>query len=580
MNSSDKELELLRQANKNLSNSFSRFALISLAIYGFIIFTFAHAFKQIDDKGITEKLQEIDKFSDTTGETAWSLKAHPFEDFFLLSYFFEPSQSIKGLKSWRSITILLFNPHPKPSKDTSKNKNDALLIQKKNAEEIRKIYNDAFKTELGFSAVKIPIDLRNWAPILPLFLLISIVYLYILRKKRKLINMAISHIIQNIKKSNPDSVTTIDLLTFSDNPFSTTEYSRHPRQLLECLYMASIVWITIYFLFILMPILKNISFFVSIVFFPFVFLSVYYAIAYSLYVSTRLQRQFETQIGLIYPLNFFIKFSKKYKEKCQQMATKIKPRLLLTSGSLLTLLTLFLAMSISMSISIKGCNKIAISGYDIVVGKDEFKSSDSFILGSKGGSLQIIDESIKTLWITVFGESLFESSENYYKFVQFHQTIARIAYTVSLVLAIVTVLLVIISFKKTNVFQNNHFNAWFFKISGAISLFFIADLDFILITPSLKIIILIIYYLIPIILWFTLGFSIKESKIKRWIICRNTLFILVILPLFLLLPFLFIPLIVLLGMTGVKLALGNLSLLVGTQLICLGYMQLHKDRSN
>jgi hypothetical protein len=586
MNSSDKELELLRQANKNLSNSFSRFALICLAIYGFIAFTFAHAFKQIDDKSITEKLQKINEFSDTTKETAWSLKAHPLGEFFLLNYFFEPTQSVRDIKNWRNITIRLFRSYPEPikneQKDLSIKKDEALLLQKKNAEEIRKIYNDAFKTELGFSGVKIPFDLRNWLPILPLFLLISIVYLYILRKKIKLINMAISHIVQNIKKSNPDSVTTLDILTFSDNPFSTTEYSRHPRQLLEYLYMASIVWVTIYFLFILMPILKNISFIVNIVFFPFIFLSIYYAIAYSLYVSTRLQRQFETQLGLIYSLNFFIKFFKKYKERYQQMAAQVKPRLLLTSGSLLTLLTLFLAMSISTD----GCNKRTISGYDIVIGKNESKSGFGVNIKSDGssnaqqediGGLRIIDESIKTPWITVFSESLFESSENYYKFVQFHQTLARIVYTVSLLLAVVTVLLVIISFKKIKIFLNKHFNTWLFKISGATSLFFIADLDFILITPPLKIIVLIIYYLIPIILWFYLGFSVKESKNNRWVRWHNILFFLVILPLFLLLPFLFISLIILSVVTGVKLALGTISLLVGTQLISFGYMQLYRN---
>jgi hypothetical protein len=87
MGVSDKDLELLQKASDQLSANIARFSFLRLTLLAVLVFTFANAFKQIDQT----KIAQVEALGPVTGVASRNLYIDRFQEFFLLDHLLSDS---------------------------------------------------------------------------------------------------------------------------------------------------------------------------------------------------------------------------------------------------------------------------------------------------------------------------------------------------------------------------------------------------------------------------------------------------------------------------------------------------------
>jgi hypothetical protein len=509
----DKELELLRSASDQLTTTISRVSLLRLLVLAVLVFTFANAFKQIDPQA----LHELEVLEPITKVEAGSFNLDRFQDFFVLNRLFsEQSASTSESASpeqrsfppltqaaWdqaRPILIRYSNDNKSLIEQESSritqaiqdNKQEELPreiidsakgAQQQLAQQIRKNYKDAFSAELGMVGTKTTIDLRNWLAFLPFIFLFSEAYLLIQRKKLKLLNSVLAKRVEQAEAAAPNSVPTAYRLLL--DPERTSDYARHPNQLVEILYLMCSIGLLVYFVVAARSFLAGVSFGQNLltITIPVSFtliIAALYTWFYYRAVSIRLEEQLRRQEAIVTNPSRFVLWAGKIKDFFRRPFRQV-PRFWLTTGAGLVLITL--AMSVSMD-SCGGPKR----GYELLTNPRMFepRTTASVSTGTTAAWPTALYSNLR------FNKSVRDDDGLRY-FIRLNQRLGRTAYLTGLLTAAVSLLLVMLSFVRPRVLHSRAINVLLSLTCGGALLFILADFCFYFVTPRWKLVVLAAY---------------------------------------------------------------------------------------
>lgn len=615
MNLPEKELELIEEATQRLSSSIVRIAILRLTLLGIIVFAFANAFRQIGEKDIAEKINDIDKLESLTNVSAWNLGAYAVQDFALLrGWLTNPraDESRVPVERAREVLSKYLQKEPGPNNKTpdreaktpvseepsvkqkiqdpraepndgentlepptdeeilrlsdrkirqaeDKERQAAAELQNRLAEEVKKAQVEVFSPEYSIAGAKLKTDLRNWFALLPFLLITSELYLYILRKQRKLLRLLASSLIHS-NTATLSSIPTLHKLLFADRPGAVAAYERYPSRLSETIYFVLSLSFLIYLALIAEPIWKGLAWVHYIVLSMPLLTAVFYAVACAFYVSTKLEMQFTSEAALTVSAGKLITLWQRIRERGRRIAAREIPRFWLTTGSGLILLTLYLGVGVDSCGGVKRGRELLFNPVQVTyVGKDE--------------SIPDLTEKEDVTWWSTALLSYVRSydpdnpSRTTFNLVVLNQHLGRGTYILSLMLAALTIALWLSSYSRLSLLKTRWLSSLLYFVSGGTLLFFVTDLYLAFYPTKLKFVLMLACWLTPLTLWASLGFS--QKKQATWANVRPIVLI-VIAPLAVL--SVLIPTITLFD--DKETLSGLLVLLLGVFTLCLGYRQL------
>jgi hypothetical protein len=521
MASLDKELEALRKEHQQLSDHISRFALISLTILFIFVLGFSRACSRINGKEVRTRVDKITAQSNLSGrqpdisyvfilqelvgEEDGEPEASPTpcgQQPAQVAAVNDSSEAPPQASPAEAAPEAAQAPTPatsQPEQETEEERKRAEENQKKEEErekqeadeeqtkqenELEGLAQTWFYVSVPLLPSSVTIDLRYWIFSLPLIFWFSGLYLYILSKKQALLRSLAAYKVQ----SDNDSVATnVDRLLFNNDPARESEFSSYPSRLATYLYVAGIIILPLYLIIVGEPfwIAWNWSLLKGFAKVPVII--TFYIVAYCLYVSVKLNQQLTELTGWSPAPNPIVSLWNESRQVIRRLLLSFKPQISLTTGSLLTLVTLFTLLT-------KDCTGKPYKGYQ-------------FALLADGSD-----------WI-------YNNSDIYHH-------VARILYVVSIVLAIFTLVVVVIPKIYSELLANRRVQAWLFVIAGTISLFLISDfsLDFF---PLLAYSFIVKYliWLVPTAVWYRYILIRGSDRPDKWERIR-ALLIIFYLPLF------------------------------------------------
>lgn len=377
-----------------------------------------------------------------------------------------------------------------------------------------------FGVEPPIPGVKMNLDLRYWIFILPPLFFLSAIYLHILRMKIELLKAVAA---SRLSHANWAEITEVDRLYFEGN----SPYMRFPSNMGAGIFIACYLFLPVYLF------LSGASFWSywatsSLVVLGFVIMSfALYSFSYAHFVTVRVNREISRLTNLPIKHTFTDKALGKSKHILQRVAHLLNPRIPLSSGALLILLTLWL------TITKTGCEATPYKGYQV-------------LLGEEGAD-----------WYTSLG--LFEGTS------LFLSTIGRVTYAMALMLAAVTILIIIIPRMYPTMERNARLRKALLAIAGAVLILGIIDFSTQSgLFPVQEGVIRLTISAVILGVWIRLALS-DEKRRQKWIRIRPPLLIFSI-------PFYVLAV----AFVFQKLVLPGLAAyFAGTNILFLGFMQLH-----
>ena len=559
----EKELELLQGATDKLQTNISRVSLVQVSLLAFVVFAFANAFKQIDPQLIAQKSDEIRKLSAVSRTPVESYNLGRFDEFFILGGLVgdPPSRDIEvgelDDSSWDKARDVLINyPEGKAAIDKFENpKKEAfgeaaatdersntniveeldsesslklppeIILSAKNLQhtlslEVHKSYNDAFTKELSIVGSKIYLDLRNWAVFLPFLFLLSQVYLLIQKKKLRLINAIAAERVEGVGNPAANTVPTAYRL-FLDGVSARTAYARHPAQFISALTGLGVATLGIYLVVASRPFFAGVDlveglFVITVPTVITLVIAVSYCLSYYWAVSSQLEEQILQSENISLRPSALRAFRDKVRSKLRKLQEWRKPRAWITTGGALVLISLVLTVSVDSCGSPK-------RGYEFVKRPAVIESGLQ-----KDGTYQFADEDTTAWWPTALISLMRindtpKMNRKMGLLIAAHEHLAWILYVTAIGLSLVSMVLVGLSIFVPSVLGNKVVPIVFSVGCGLVSLFFIADICFYYISPLLKSVLLLAYWIVPMLLFLLLGFSTKPGRSARWFRCRSVI---------------------------------------------------------
>ena len=484
----DKDLEILRKEQSNLSDYTRKIAILSLTILIILIVSFARACEKVNGEEVKMRLCQIDKII----EDAETAKTHADRD---VSYVFDlfpndnknckldcprpsPSPSAypsPSLGTGQQSAQPPSSPTPaavgSPSNDQSFEINRELECKKAIENTLEESAQKWFAVKAPVPGVDITIDLRYWIFSLPILYFLSGIYLHILRKKIYVVTMLGSHRIQAGR-----DVTQMDRLLFCGSSPARPAFSRFPASLETALFMFSYLFLPVYLFYVGAPFWSSWTT-SSIIWNVVVLLTLtFYAIAYAHFAAQRLDQQLVALTKQNSQRNLINSLLERSKRIINWLRNTVPPKLTLSTGSLLIILTLFLAMTQ------ESCGETKYKGWDIVRGVP------------------------RATWFTanwVFGGV--DTSYN---------SIARLVYIIAVCLAVTTIVVAVV-----RPLQRAWIVLFLSKITFIVFLFGLNDF-WLGILNWIKLVV----WVVPIFLW--LRYSVFADNRERWVGIRSALVVL------------------------------------------------------
>jgi hypothetical protein len=518
----EKDLDALHKEYDQLGTKISRFSVLTLAAVFFFVISFSHSCKTlVNDPEVKTRLCHIQALNQSSAklpadkeDISDGLKALPLQ----LSSCPTPTPTPEpastpvaspGPSPSPQPTVVAVakktgtQAKPSPSVDTrteDEKKLDTFVAQAnqqsaRDAEETAQVkasnaamIDEAlslkdrtvtiFTKEVSLLGFKIDINLLYCAPLFPLLFLMAQSYIFILRAKQDLLRCIAA---QTIQKAEVENVTKLDNLVFSSSAARLTPYNRHPAWLQSVLYALGLFVISLYFVASCIYFWRHspattiiaISIFVANT----LWIIVFYTIAYTQYVSGRLAAQVKTAFDCEVPTPLIRRVWADAQEwvGSVRLGLRFRPRVSLLTGSLLVLSTLFLATASSC----EGPRK----GYEFFAGINEAR----WFMDDSGA----------------FSEKLL---------------LGRTVYVMSVALAGITLLLLLAALVFRDVLRRRRLMAALFLVSGTASLFLIAELGFVYLLNLwvMADLLRLIYWVIPLLLWYWFGFIFWRRGRERW----------------------------------------------------------------
>jgi hypothetical protein len=198
------------------------------------------------------------------------------------------------------------------------------------------------------------LDLRIWAFLLPLAVILSEIYLWVLRYKRGILY----DLGRFLAQSEPASTTAVDSLRFVDQNHTGAAFTRHPGEFeLACTFLGGFA-LLLYVANTGLPFWNGWDAFSRYALVNFYGVFIVYAIAYVAHVKRQLDRQIATVKGLRPPRSRILEQWQRAAAWIGSGARRLRPRLKLSTGSVMVLGTLWLLVAAPM-----GCEPETGLGY-------------------------------------------------------------------------------------------------------------------------------------------------------------------------------------------------------------------------
>ena len=537
-----KEFELLEVAIDRLSTTITRLNVLRVVVMAVLVFTFAKAFKQIDQN----KIEQINELWAVTKTNARDLNIDRFRDFFLLNSLLRdatdfpvsPGTLDLNQTSWgRAREVLIQHKETKEALDKHENQIEIIAminqpdeaesytdiklrlpseivepakkLQRELASGVQQNFRDAFTAELSLIGTKIAVDLRNWLAFFPFLFIVSQIYLLIHRKKRSLLIAILSKRVKDSERAAPESVPTVYRLLTNKGTSEGSVFATQPSQFLSRLLAVCFGGLLVYLVIAASPFLEGLSFAenffnltlpIGVV----LLLSAFYSWVIYLPVSRQLEAQVLEAEGIESKTHWTILAREKVQFALSRIFKRV-PRFWLTSGAALVLITLFMATFVD------GCGGPK-SGYEFVVRPAVIEA------GLKADGSYVFEDSEEgAYWFPARWSlaRLHEPMQRVVWWATLNQLLAWITYVISLLLAAISLLLVAASFRLPNLLYNRVANKLLMLTCGVVSLFIMSDICFYFVSSRLKFALLTVYCVVPLLLYILFGFS--SRKRETWL---------------------------------------------------------------
>lgn len=334
----ESELKLLREEQRRLATAISRFSFVSLALVLLFVIAFSRAYDQIDVSDVRRQVAEVRRLGRI------SSKGPDLSYVYLL---FPESALAIDTKQYSVAEQVAA-------------RNSRLALEKSLEEQAKKW----FMVKISALGSDLEFDLRYWIFFLPLLLWASALRLGILTEKEQ----AVKDIAANIvTKSDAKEITRLDRLLFGDTPGSATPYARQPVRIERLAYISCLT-ISLVYLFVEgwhfwrlwgpANLLKIAGVLASITFYLYI---------YGRAVRLSIASQAQTFTEVTPYRHRFVKtreFLKRFADRTFSPVRR-RPRLSISTGSLLVVLTLFLGVARSCD-----SDSTRYTGYDLLRHKD------------------------------------------------------------------------------------------------------------------------------------------------------------------------------------------------------------------
>ena len=410
----NKDLEELTKEHKDLSDQLRRAAILSLTVLTLLVISFARACEKVNGVDARNRVCQIKKVGERSGSTPnISYIFSQFEDTTCTDPCLAPrvtAAASPGPTPSSSPTPAITNQAVVPESTgseaqaaptpTEAQRNSDRECQAKLEAALEASAEEWFGVEAPIPGVKVNLDLRYWVILLPFLFFLSGIYLHTLRMKRRVVEALAAHKLSCV---SPEDVSPVSSLYFDKH----SRYKRFPGGLGEAIFITIYLLLPIYLLIVYLSLAEEWSdgslLGMSL---PFGTLLLY-SVSYGHLVTNRLHDEIVRVTNQPPPPNFLRSALNRVKAVIQSIAKRVSPRFPISLGSVLLFITL------TLTISHNGCADKRYTGYDIVVGTEgaEWYIAQNFI---------------------------FETVSS------FDATEGRIMYTMVLLLALVSAMLVLI----------------------------------------------------------------------------------------------------------------------------------------
>lgn len=506
-----KELASLREEHQKLARSKTRVAIFTLSTYFLLSMTFSRAVAKINSAEAHAIISEIISLRKTTGEEPG------FPPFLALSY---RSQVVSARDTEAEAAL---TPQAKEAARRRQRALEATLAQKE---------KEWFTFEAVILGSHLELDLHSWIIATPFILFASGSYFFILLKKRQQVTRLGMHFVQQATLGSPSS---IDRLYFQPvGRRYAPPYTRYPADLEPLAYAVALLALTTNLAFRLSSIAGS-EFNEWLVWIGLFLVTLgIYAFGYSCVISILLERQVDSLLHICNPgLAARVWTRSKKWSRAFLKPLRRRPRISVSMGSVLVLLSLPLAMTVH------SCGE-ARTGYDLMLGR-----SDAH-------------------WFTVPEGFLVEAPPWLPS-----DLLGKLLYRISITLAIGSLLVVVADRRLPGLLSNSKLVKTCLLISGLTTLFVTASLGFIIVSFWLVVseTATILVWFVSGLLWCRYNLSDDAAVAERWPTVRAFLLIL------------FVPLIVINTLALVECAIdgrtnGVMAFCTGNYLTTLGYLEL------
>ena len=330
---------------------------------------------------------------------------------------------------------------------------------------VAEIYDKAFRLHLTLLGAEADFDLRSWIYIVPFLVLLSAVYLSILRKKRQLL---VGVIAPRMLGAKPTEASLLDLTQSPHHDGRETAFDRFPGEFIRLVDVSVCVALFAYLLYSAQPIFDIWDGPAGWSGLGLLCVAIFYVTAYREYVARSLDAQIETLLSINLPKSKKWRFWERTSTVLWRVRRHASAKLCLPAGSALVLLTLLLP------VCMVSCNKDQRSrshinygnGYQLIRGEGFWPGA--FYLKNLG---RVSDE-----------------SEGFPSESAIARRSGRTTYIVAIALALLTLLIVLLRRQQLTAYAGSALFHFLFLTSLIVLLFVAADSAFtglyIFLTPT------------------------------------------------------------------------------------------------
>lgn len=458
MSTDTPDLDTLRIESQQIGSRITRLCIILIGLLAIVTFTVTNALHKVDRSGLQQDRDRTEQL----------------RDILVNSYLRKNAELTKQQPAAES----------EEEKREKKKLDDELEKARNEANEAQRKYTlfleESFSINPSLLGSGLRIDLRTWIYIIPFMLLMTFIYVQILRKKQATLAIIASSLLANKTETSK-----VGRLTFSERPGIVTPFTSHPFQLEQAIYLLVILILFSLIIIALSDaemVLLGLSA-IQAVQYLLMFLTVgFYGSSYYYHVASSLDKQSVAITEWSATPNVFMRASMKLRASTNWLVSRIRPKISLTTGSLLILTSLFLATSASCDMN---GDDVRLPGYRLLQepgGKFQHIdwASDQFERLVKGGpgGLEAVDKSWQDpgggWWVSTVMQPKWGGL---YWRTAIHN-LGRFAYALSLILAVFTTFLVLSTVRRSKLWRMQKLREALFLCSTTISLIIVTDFSF------------------------------------------------------------------------------------------------------